>query len=212
LEAAMAETQSFAHYGHCPEADFSADLRLTDPPQTQAPAMLLAWVRYMLLSFTERFGNWDEFRGNRCLPSVNAYLRGLLRLWLEPMERVVREVVERLARPLAQAWLKDVPSHVMVELAQHSSHRSGSTQAPYGDCVLARVARILSIAQDPSAAIRARASAMVVKLLRTRTKIERNPPRVRALFDFDVVLVPQTPPREAVVVQRFSEAKRCKRE
>jgi hypothetical protein len=207
----MAETQSFAHYGHCPEADFPADLRLTDPPRSQAPALLLAWVRYMLLSFAERFGNWDEFRGNRCLPSVNLYLRGLLRLWLEPMERVVRDVVERLARPLAQAWLRDVPSHVMLELAQPVS-RGGSTQAPYGDCVLARVARILSIAQDPSAAVRARAGAMVVKLLRTRTKIERNPPRVRALFDFDVVLIPQTPPREAVVVQRFSEAKRCKRE
>jgi hypothetical protein len=143
---------------------------------------------------------------------VNQYLRGLLRLWLEPMERVVREVVERLARPLAQAWLKDLPSHVMLELAQPSSHHCGSTQAPYGDCVLSRVARILSIAQDPSSAVRARASAMVVKLLRTRTKIERNPPRVRAWFDFDVVLVPQTPPREAVVVQRFSEAKKHKRE
>jgi hypothetical protein len=211
LEASLAETQSFAQYGHCPEADFPADLRLTDPPRTQAPALLLAWVRYMLLSFTERFGNWDEFRGNRCLPSVNHYLRGLLRLWLEPMERMVRDVVERLARLLAQAWLKDVPSHVMLELAQ-SVHRGGSTQAPYGGCVLARVARILSIAQDPSAAVRARASAMVVKLLRTRTKIERNPPRVRALFDHAVVVIPQTPPREAVVVQRFSEAKRHKRE
>jgi hypothetical protein len=212
LEAAMAETQSFAHYGHCPDADFPADLRLTDPPRTQAPALLLAWVRYMLLSFTERFGSWDEFRGNRCLPSVNQYLRGLLRLWLEPMERVVRDVVERLARPLAQAWLRDVPSHVMLELALPSSYRGGATQAPYGDCVLARVARILSIAQDPSAAVRARASAMVIKLLRTRTKIERNPPRVRALFDFDVVLIPQHKPREAVVVQRFSEAKQHKRE
>jgi hypothetical protein len=211
LEAAMAETQSFAHYGHCPEADFPADLRLTDQPRTQAPALLLAWVRYMLLSFTERFGSWDEFRGNRCLPSVNQYLRGLLRLWLEPMERVVRDVVEQLAWPLAQAWLKEVPSHVMVELAQPVS-RGGATPAPYGDCILARVARILAIAQDPSAAVRARASAMVVKLLRTRTKIERNPPRVRALFDHAVVLIPQAKPREAVVVQRFAEARRHKRE
>jgi hypothetical protein len=128
------------------------------------------------------------------------------------MERVVRDVVERLARPFAQAWLKEVPSHVMLELAQPSSHRSGSTQAPYGDCVLARVARILSIAQEPSAAIRARASAMVVKLLRTRTKIELNPPRVRSLFDHAVVLIPQHKPRAAVVVQRFSDAKRHKRE
>jgi hypothetical protein len=189
-----------------------ADLRYVDPPRTQAVETLLAWLRYMICAFAKRFGPWDWLKEKTYLPTEDRFARVLLRTWLEPMEQVLRDVVDRLARPLAKEMLKAIPAHVMLAEPAPLS-RGGFTLAPYGARVVRRVQRIMAIAQDPTVAVRARANALLTRMLRTRTMQEKHPPRMRFLDEkVPVLVIPQVRPPDPLVLRKLSEAKHHKRE
>jgi hypothetical protein len=203
---------SFAPISAAALPPIPADLRYQDPPRTQAVETLLAWVRYMICAFTKRFGPWDLLRDLRFLPSEDRFARTLLRTWLEPMEQVLRDVVDRLARPLAQEMLKTIPNHVMLSDPTPIA-RYGYAMAPYGARVVRRLQRLMSIAQDPTAAVRARANAVLARMLRTRTLQDKHPPRIRFLdAKVQVVTIPQIKPQEPIVLHRLSHAKHHRRE